>query len=584
MSKHVIILGGGVAGMSAAHELIERGFRVTVFERQKTLCGGKARSIPIPETASPGKDPLPGEHGFRFFPGFYRHIIDTMERIPVSGDPQAKFVTDNLRNCPNMMMARKNQIPIILPNHLPRSLKDLAALLKKMKGFGAGLESGESALIAKKLWQLLTSCEERRFNEYERTGWWEFTEAATHSEAYRTVFVTGLTRTLVAAKAETCNTKTNGDILIQMMINMTAPFVNTDRILCGPTNEKWLDPWLKYLQEKKVAYEFNCEAVALNVTDRKIASVTIKRSGKEEEHSADYFLCAIPVERAAVLLNTKPLLKLDPNLSFTKKLSDSVAWMNGMQFYLKKDVPLVDGHIILADSEWSLTAISQAQFWNINLEKYGRGDVAGILSVDVSNWEVPGPIFHKPASQCTKKEALLEVWEQLKSAFNTPDIQLEDSNLVMAYVDEDIIFGSDLTDRIKASQNPEMNKPAPYGSNRTNKNEEPLLVNEINTWSIRNDSRTSIANLFLASDYVRTFTDLATMEGANEAARRATNDIIDVSGSKQSFCKVWNLHEPGWLLFYKWQDKRRYNLGLAWKLYEPWYAKLINYILYLFKR
>ncbi len=42
----VAVLGGGVAGMSAAHELIERGFRVAVFERQTELCGGKARSIP----------------------------------------------------------------------------------------------------------------------------------------------------------------------------------------------------------------------------------------------------------------------------------------------------------------------------------------------------------------------------------------------------------------------------------------------------------------------------------------------------------------------------------------------------------
>ena len=42
---------------------------------------------------------------------------------------------------------------------------------------------------------------------------------------------------------------------------------------------------------------------------------------------------------------------------------------------------------------------------------------------------------------------------------------------------------------------------------------------------------TRIPNLFLASDYVRTHTDLATMEGANEAARRAVNGILDATGS-----------------------------------------------------
>ena len=35
MATKVIILGGGVAGMSAAHELAERGFEVEVYERPK---------------------------------------------------------------------------------------------------------------------------------------------------------------------------------------------------------------------------------------------------------------------------------------------------------------------------------------------------------------------------------------------------------------------------------------------------------------------------------------------------------------------------------------------------------------------
>ena len=47
MAKKVVILGGGVAGMSAAHELIERGFDVDVYERW-SIPGGKARSIPVP--------------------------------------------------------------------------------------------------------------------------------------------------------------------------------------------------------------------------------------------------------------------------------------------------------------------------------------------------------------------------------------------------------------------------------------------------------------------------------------------------------------------------------------------------------
>src|SRR5437879_3494937 len=65
--RSVAVLGGGVGGLTAAHELAERGFRVTVFEPKAV--GGKARSIAVPATGRGGRRDLPGEHGFRFFPG-----------------------------------------------------------------------------------------------------------------------------------------------------------------------------------------------------------------------------------------------------------------------------------------------------------------------------------------------------------------------------------------------------------------------------------------------------------------------------------------------------------------------------------
>ena len=36
-----------------------------------------------PARAAGGRRTLPGEHGFRFFPGFYHHVPDSMRRIPL---------------------------------------------------------------------------------------------------------------------------------------------------------------------------------------------------------------------------------------------------------------------------------------------------------------------------------------------------------------------------------------------------------------------------------------------------------------------------------------------------------------------
>src|SRR6266511_5850297 len=97
----VAILGGGVAGLSAAHELAERGFAVTVYEA-RDRAGGKARSMPVPGSGSGGRGDLPAEHGFRFFPGFYKHLPDTMKCIP--GPRAGHNVFDELVAADRMML------------------------------------------------------------------------------------------------------------------------------------------------------------------------------------------------------------------------------------------------------------------------------------------------------------------------------------------------------------------------------------------------------------------------------------------------------------------------------------------------
>src|SRR5919202_1318125 len=85
MTERVAVLGGGVAGLTAAHELAERGFAVTVYEAR--AFGGKARSYGVPGSASGGRRKLPAEHGARFLPGLYANLPETMRRIPFGRSP-----------------------------------------------------------------------------------------------------------------------------------------------------------------------------------------------------------------------------------------------------------------------------------------------------------------------------------------------------------------------------------------------------------------------------------------------------------------------------------------------------------------
>jgi len=550
--EKVIIVGGGVAGMSAAHELAERGFSVEVYEHNKSYCGGKARSVNVPDTGSDGRRPLPGEHGFRFFPGFYKHVTNTMKRIPFG---EKKSVFDNLVSTETTTLGRHGKKPFQVLSHFPRSIKQAESLVHDLMGTNLGFTEEEKTFFGQRVWQLMTSCKERRINEYEGLGWWEYLQADRFSDTYRSLLVEGLTRTLVAAKAKSASTKTGGDIFLQLIFNTLDPFVDTDRVLNAPTNDAWLTPWLQHLTETLgVNYQFECTAKEIVMSGRTIDYIMIQKSGDEAiKVKGDYYIFAVPVERMAPLIN-KQMLDIDETLGSIQKLAPSVSWMNGLQVYLNEDIKISRGHVICSDSKWAITCISQPQFWpDIDLAKYGNGRVKGIISIDISDWFAKGS-KGETAAQSTKEEIYKEVWHQLKDSLNTKEkVILTNDMVVDWYLDSDIV---------------NTNKPHPSsvqpGKQEYSFDREPLLVNRVNTWTLRPLAYTFIDNLFLASDYVKTNTDLATMEGANEAARRAVNAIIQRSGGNQALCKIWDLHEPWFLMPFRRADNRRFKKGLPW--------------------
>ena len=545
MPDKIVILGGGIAGLSAAHELIERGFSVEVYEAL-SIPGGKARSIGVPGSATPGprgmRKELPGEHGFRFFPRFYQHVTDTMQRIPLPGD---RSVADNLVDTTRIQLCRFGRRPIELPSRCPRNWGDVRVALDdagRLYGGDFGLSHEEIAFFASRIWQIITSCHERRVNEYEKIPWWEFIDAEPRSPSYKKLLGHGITRSLVAAKADRASTKTIGDIFVQLLFDIATPGPSSDRVLNGPTNDVWINPWLDYLIKKGVRYHTGAKVKAVEYRQGRIHAVSVEHAGTSTRIEGDYFIFAIPIEDIIDLL-TPEMIAADPQLAHLYTLDDMTEWMTGLQIYLTEDVKLAHGHTIYIDSPWALSSISQPQFWrDIDLSEYGDGKVKGIISVDISDWEAKG-LNGKTAKECTPEEVKAEVWEQLKRSLNYGDyVTLKDEHLHRWFLDPSVKLSATEEDL----------------------NEEPLLVNLINTWALRPEATTRIANMFLASDYVRTHTDLATMESANEAARRAVNGILSASGSSAPACTLWRLHEPE--IFAPWRalDKLRYQQGLPW--------------------
>ena len=731
----VAVLGGGIAGLTAAHELVERGFDVSVFEESSEL-GGKSRSF-----KEGGRD---GEHGFRFFPGFYHNVVDTMSRIDITTDPEhptaedqlvalrrarfsarwsvggtltrwgqvviwasrgfgwacalvavfwlGRLITDPSAGRGAVVLAAavgwivahgaylglagntRDDDPFVeigLPAH-GQPGKGIAAIIREvlmrpvnvairwimviglaiwavlsmtngttwivpvLVALALFLASPGMVLSVSYLWwvtrkiprsvrpgvseslfaflatiKIVTAEPGRRHLNFENQSWWGYIQAWRFSPAYRLAYATGLTRTFVATRAEDMSARTGGMILAQLLYDVSPHFSRShpaDRVLRGPSQTAWINPWV--VQLEKAGVRFNpslapdeidgspLRVVALlppsaaqlaeaetgpraatgtshdqqppiaGFTYRRVDSPPARHNGQTETGSTptdlrisqghfDYYVLAVSVTGAqAILANSPEVVALDQNPDLarprppvrapwfrsTDELSSvgtparlagvfnlKLGWMNGIVYHLDERIEFPQGHLLCLESEWALTAIDQAPVWDGELDsgpdprpKLGprRGS---ILSVNVSDWFSPDRREGRPARYNHRSSVPATVWHQLTE--HLPTLKNLES---IPIVDRAIVepTGDPRTGN-NTAPNGDTAVPGEMGSLI---NREPMLINTERSWADRPAAATTFANLVLAGDYVRTETDFASMEAANEAARRAVRQILRTEG------------------------------------------------------
>ena len=537
----VIVIGGGVGGLTTAHELAERGFEVHIYESRASW-GGKARTQPVRGTGTGGRRDLPGEHGFRFYPRFYRHVIDTMARIPVPDAPGAG-VDSRLRPCTECGVAlidggtwsRFHRRNLVRPYEI---LEAVEVLFQQL-----GLDGADAGLFGLKVLQYFASCDERRLGEYEHLSWWQYLGADGYSERCKTR-ANGIPRMLVAMDARNGNARTIGGTSMQLLADFSTTGISNDRTLAGPTSQMWIDPWIAHLKTLGVQFHAGETCTGFHVGRGRILAAKFSHGGLAR---GDDYVLAVPIDYVPALIPPE-LAALDPQCDRLRhaNVDRLVSWMVGIQFYLYEDVPLALGHMVFPDSPWALTAISQPQFWRETAgpfrRQFGDGEVGGLISVDISEWDRPGTFVRKQARECTQEEIKTEVWRQLKAALNgsRPDQQtLTDDNLHSWHLDDDVEYSGGL---------PPLNRSR-------------LLIHPPGSWELRPEAASAVPNLCFAADYVRTHTDIASMEAACEAGRRAANVILERKAAAASRADVWPLEEPPEFDHWKQLDADLYRAG-----------------------
>jgi uncharacterized protein with NAD-binding domain and iron-sulfur cluster len=137
--------------------------------------------------------------------------------------------------------------------------------------------------------QLVGSCTDRFYRQWDRRTWWEYVAAYKQSPQYQLTLATGLTRSFVATKADRMSARTGGAILAQLIYDLNPYFPRThppDRVLDGPTSEVWIGPWVSQLV--KAGVHMNCyeqhsatsprtDCVTLPGTNHEFRNVLVQR-------------------------------------------------------------------------------------------------------------------------------------------------------------------------------------------------------------------------------------------------------------------------------------------------------------------
>lgn len=561
--------------------------------------------------SDPG-DAVPAEHGFRYFPAFYRHVFDTMKRIRLLDDHRTttarpfQTVLDNLVptrttilavNVPPNEEAPMGDPRFKISRDPPRSWREVqdlvAGLLGRLK-----YTSKDLAHLSLKITKYMTSGPTRR-RAYEAMTWWDFVEGGALSERCA-AHLDRSPEILAGMVAKESDARTQGNCMVQLLLNQLTGSRFSDATLNASTTSAWFTPWRDYLQEV-LGVKFRCgildgfkleqnrilpviqykdlfgptEGAKLDADDLFVIAAPIQAmiDSSDEDGLCKKFLACLrtagdqldesrrsPGDFEQLEAWIQRVQEWEWNSSEIEQLSSPLRHVSGIQFYFETDVHPTKGHTIYLDSAWGLSSISPIEFWTRPLLR--SDGYRGMVSVDIGNW-YSNDSRGKTAWGSSREEIARSVWGQMTKTIPNRERIYGHSVPAPAFyhLDDNIQFDE--------HENSERTTPC--------RNRAPYLIARPEDWPFRPGDldtkvpatryRVACGAWVLAGTYMKTYTRLTTMESANESARLAVNALLSHLGPerfKGPHCEIWNpedeeLLDLGW---FKELDERLMDSGL----------------------
>lgn len=198
----------------------------------------------------------PGEHGYRFFPAFYRNLFHTMRRIPLfddKGRETGHTCYDNLVPTESLLIVPfAGSGTVEVPR---RRMASIEGLRKVLRGLYDRLhfEYRDIVLFEMRLFRYMTSCWQRRRQVARDHSWREFIGVHDFTPEFQE-FLLDAPQALVAMNAEEIDARTHGNISVQLLLDQLASGNQADMTLNGPTTNAFLKPWKDYLKHHGVRF------------------------------------------------------------------------------------------------------------------------------------------------------------------------------------------------------------------------------------------------------------------------------------------------------------------------------------------
>ena len=479
----IIIFGGGISGLTLAHELIKQKFKILIIEKDNEL-GGMARS----DTT---KNLFPSEHSWRGYAPFYKNTFQLMKEIPYNDTN----VFNNL------------SIPI-----------DFHLLYDKEYGYKSSLTVKDKIILYYLGINYVLSDNRREY--YYSYNIQPFLKKYLSNDGYNHMinYVSGpgygmnknelsmghlFHFPVISQINKEQYTHTHSSTKNEN--NYTHNSTDNWHVMNGPTSDVWINPWIKHLKENGVDMMTNTELVKINYKNNNITSVEIKQNGMITQlQSKEYILSINPFNTVDILRNSKMQSLYNNFKSLTDNTkSKQISFRIGINKEIK--YPVDNIAFVMNDSEFNITWYPQEKHWKQN------PSIKSLWSGTIINFEKKGKMFGKNAEHLDNENLKKEITYQILRSNSFRKLIFDNNGF---YINKEDIEYIEIWYEWNFNNGIQEQKNKKWVNNIYNEKFRPL-------------QKTEYENLFLSGAHTKTSINIWSMEGAIESGKITANYILD---------------------------------------------------------